>query len=689
LTAIPGVPIIMASAVWEEPLTMTRALTRRHALELGGVTLAGAALTGLTLAGCSSPEPAGTEADLIVYGATAAGLVAAIQARRMGRTALVVEPGTHIGGLTTGGLGNTDSGAPEAIGGIAAEFYRRISLHHGGPDTPRYTFAPSAAAAVLAEMIAEAGLTVHTGARLRTVERAGGRITALITEAGTVYRGTMFVDASYEGDLMHAAGVRWSVGREANTEFGETINGVQLHEKHQFDRPVDPYVVPGRAASGPLPGISATPPAPAGTGDDRIQAYNFRMCLTQDPGRIHFPKPPGYDPAAYELLWRYIRAGHRGPFFSTYAVGGGKTDSNNLGGFSTDHIGWNHAYPTASAAERASMVDAHRTYQQGLMWFLANDPRLPTPIRDETASWGLPADEFTATGGWSPQLYIRESRRMRSAYVMTEHDCRGETVAADPVGLAGYAMDSHHCQRVVIGGAVRNEGDVQAALPAPYPISFRSIVPVETECANLAVPVCLAATHIAYGSIRMEPVFMILAQSAATAAVLAIETGTAIQQVGYPALRTRLAADGQALSWPPPSADGIVVDNAHYTGITRTGTWEVASGTAGYFSTDFAHNGGTGRGSFRFTPHLPSAGRYTVYLRWTAAPNRAGAVPIDIIHGDGTTTRTVDQRTSGGEWVPLGTYRFPAGPRGSILIRTDATDGLVIADAVRLVPDIG
>ncbi|MEU8608833.1 FAD-dependent oxidoreductase [Actinoplanes sp. NPDC048791] len=668
---------------------MSAHVSRRHVLRIGGATLA------VTAAAPALPAlaAAAVQADLVIYGGTAAGLVAAVQARRMGRTAVVVEPGTHLGGLTTGGLGFTDSGVKESIGGIAGEFYRRVYAKYNGtvvtPTSPaRFTFEPHVARAVLDDLLAAAGVPVYLGARLSSVTRSGARITELVTDNGQVFRGLMYVDAGYEGDLMDRAGVSWTLGREANTEYGETINGVQLRDKHQFDRPVDPYVVAGNPGSGLLPGISASPVAPNGTADDRIQAYNFRMCLTRDAGRIPFPKPAGYDPAEYELLRRYIEAGYAGPFFTTQGVGGGKTDSNNNGAVSTDFIARNYAYPTAGPAAREAIVAEHRTYQQGLMWFLANDPGLPASVRTATASWGLPVDEFTASGGWPPQLYVREARRMRSAYVMTERDCRGSTRAGDPVGLASYTMDSHNCQRVVVGGAVRNEGDVQTGVPGPFPISYRSIVPSPAQCANLLVPVCLAASHIAYGSIRMEPVFMILAQSAATAAVLAIDAAVPVQQVSYPALEARLRQDGQLLRWPLTGTGEVIVDNAATSGVTRAGTWVRSTATGGFYGPDYEHDGNTAKGvnRLRFTPALPTAGSYAVYLRWTAHENRAGNVPVDVVHSGGTTTRTVDQRVSGGQWVSLGTFTFAAGSTGSVLIRTESTTGYVVADAVRFVP---
>ncbi|WP_020521070.1 FAD-dependent oxidoreductase [Catelliglobosispora koreensis] len=665
---------------------MSHALSRRQVIKLGGATLV---LAGAPAAAFAA---AIVQADIVVYGATSAGIVAAVQARRMGRTAVVIEPGSHVGGLTTGGLGATDSGTKESIGGIAGEFYRRVHAKYAGtPVTPtspgRFTFEPHVARAVFDDLIAEAAVPLYFGMRLSQVLRNGQTITEIVTENGQVFRAPMFIDASYEGDLMDRAGVSWTAGRESNAAYGETINGVQLRDKHQFTLPVSPYRVAGDPASGLLPGISATV-APNGTADSRIQAYNFRMCLTQATSKIPFPQPSGYNAADYELLLRYIQAGYNGPFFTTHSVGGGKTDSNNNGAFSTDHIGANYSYPTASYATRDVIAAEHRRYQQGLMWFLANDSRLPATIRANTASWGLAADEFTSTGGWPPQLYIREARRMVSAYVMAERDCRGTVKAADPVGLASYTMDSHNCQRVVVNGLVKNEGDVQIGVPGPYPISYRSIVPSGNQCTNLLVPVCLSASHIAYGSIRMEPVFMILAQSAATAAILATAQGVPVQQLSYATLAARLRQDGQILQWPPVNPGEVILDNAAAAGVTRAGTWMRSTSIAGFYGPDYEHDNNTAKGvnRLRFTPSLPAAGSYTVYLRWTAHANRATNVPVDIVHSGGITNRTVNQQSNGGQWVSVGTYTFTGGTAGSVLVRTENTNGFVVADAVRFVP---
>ncbi|MEV6103791.1 FAD-dependent oxidoreductase [Streptomyces sp. NPDC051940] len=503
--------------------------------------------------------PAPRDVDLVVYGGTSAGIAAAVQMRRMGGTVVVLEPSRFLGGLTTSGLGFTDIGANSSISGIAREFYRRVDSRQTGvrfaPGSPaRFAFKPGVAAAVMAELVREAGVPVVFDARLVAVGKAGNRLTSVMLEDGTVYQGRMFIDATYEGDLMARAGVSFTVGREGNERYGELHNGVQHRWKHQFNVRVDPYVTEGSPGSGLLPGISREPLAPDGTPDDRVQAFCYRMCLTQAKNRIPFTRPDRYEPIRYELLLRYIRAGWPGPFFTTHFVGDGKTDSNNYGAFSTDGIGLNYAYPAGSWGRRESIADEQRAYQQGLLWFLSTDRRVPPDIRSYVRSWGLPSDEFRSTDGWPPLLYVREGRRMVADYVMTEHDCSGQARASDSVALASYTMDSHNCQRVVIDGAVRNEGDVQVRVREPYPISYRSIVPREKECENLLVPVAVSASHIAYGSIRMEPVFMMLAQSAATAARQAMDTGVAVQRLPIAPLQRRLRKDGLMLEWLPPAA---------------------------------------------------------------------------------------------------------------------------------------
>ena len=515
--------------------------------------------------------------DIVIYGATAGGAAAAVQGARMGKSVVLIEPGQHVGGLTSGGLGATDIGNKAAIGGVSREFYRRLGMHYANENSwtfqtrnafqngrqakdegEMWTFEPHVAEDVLRAMLKDDQVPIVFGKRLDLaagVRKSGGKITAIVMEDATVFSGKIFIDATYEGDLLAKTGVAYSLGREANSQYAETLNGVQTANatKHQFSKPVDPYVKPGDPSSGLLPGIHAGKPGRDGEADRLIQAYNFRMCLTDVPeNRIVFPKPAGYDPLRYELLIRYIEAGVWDAFCSNLPMPNRKSDCNNCGAFSTDNIGMNYDYPEADYATRDIIFREHVVYQQGLMWFLSNDSRVPAKIRDQIGGWGLCKDEFLEGGGWPHQLYVREARRMIGEYVMTQHNCQGRAVADDPVGLAAYTMDSHNTQRYIQNGRAMNEGDVQIGGFPPYPISYRALVPKEGQCSNLLVPVCLSATHIAYGSIRMEPVFMVLGQSAATAAALAIDDNVAIQRIDQKKLKQRLLADKQVLHWAKP-----------------------------------------------------------------------------------------------------------------------------------------
>ncbi len=490
------------------------------------------------------------EADICVYGGNAAGIAAAVQASRSGKRVVVLNPAQQIGGLTTGGLSCTDFGNKAGIGGISREFYRACGARYGVAE--EWNFEPHVAAETLAKMAADAGVEVRNGQYVRSVRMQGGRIAALTTTSGLTVRAGVYIDCSYEGDLMARAGVTFTVGREANSTYGETLNGVQLRDKHQFEFDVDPYVRPGDPASGLLPGIDPAPLEPRGTGDKRVQAYNFRMCLTRSlANRLPFPKPRGYRRDDYELLARYLKLDWKFLFGKFDPIRGDKVDKNNHGALSTDWIGMNHRWPAAGFPERERIFQAHVRYQMGWFWFLCNDPAVPDEARAQMSLWGLCRDEFQSTGGWPHQLYIREARRMVSDYVATEADCTLKRAPDDSIGLGAYGMDSHNCRRTVVDGAVRNEGDVQVGVSTPYPVSYRSITPRRGECGNLLVPVCLSASHIAYGSIRMEPVFMIMAQSAALAAVEALERKCMVQDVPYAALRTRLEAAGQVLAWKP------------------------------------------------------------------------------------------------------------------------------------------
>ncbi|WP_353481260.1 FAD-dependent oxidoreductase [Haliscomenobacter sp.] len=520
------------------------------------------------------------KADVIIYGGTSAAIMAAVQVKKMGKSVIVVSPDTHLGGLSSGGLGFTDTGNKEVIGGLAREFYHRLYEHYQktdswkwqakesygnkGQGTPAidgnnrtmWIFEPHAAEQIFEDLVKENQLQVYRNTwldRSKTgVSKKAGKITAFRTLSGQVFRGKMFIDATYEGDLMAAAGVSYQVGREANAAYGEKWNGVQtdvFHHGHHFKSKISPYKVADDPKSGLLPEISPEAPGEYGQADNKIQAYCFRMCLSNHPdNRIPFLKPEGYDPARYELYARVFASGWRETFDKFDPIPNRKTDTNNHGAFSTDYIGKNYDYPEATYESRKAIIKDHELYQKGLMYFLQNDPRVPADVHEQMQQWGLPKDEFTDNGNWPHQLYIREARRMKGAYVMLEADALGKSVVPQPIGMGSYTLDSHNIQRYVTKeGYVQNEGDIGVHPDKPYSIAYGSILPKEQECNNLLVPVCVSSTHIAYGSMRMEPVFMILGQSAATAAVLAIQNKVSPQQLPYTKLSASLIQDKQIL----------------------------------------------------------------------------------------------------------------------------------------------
>ncbi|MDF2722543.1 MAG: xanthan lyase [Paenibacillus sp.] len=501
-----------------------------------------------------APKPEKPEvinADLCIYGGTPAGIAAAVQASRMGLKAVIAEFGLHLGGLTASGLGRTDFGRKFSIGGIAREFYETLGRHYGtdDPDGTAWYMEPHVAEGIFNNWVNEAGIPVYYEQHLSHVEKRDGKIVQITMENGNVFRAGAFIDATYEGDLFARAGVSYHVGREANSVHKETWNGIQFGSPHHTFRAwVDPFVVEGKPDSGLVYGISDIAPGVQGEEDRSVQAYNFRICLTdREDIRVPFPQPPGYDPSKFTLMKRYIHAGVWDALTLHKPMPKGKTDLNNYGGVSTDHIGMNHDWPDGDYALRERIFQEHVHHNLGLLYFLANDDSVPQAIRAEVNRWGLPGDEFTSTANWPHYLYVREGRRLIGNVVMNQNHCLGYEVVNDPIGFASYGMDSHNCRRLVLNGRCVNEGDVEIPVPAPYPISYRSIVPKGEECTNLLVPVCLSSSHIAYGSIRMEPVFMVLGQSAATAAALALADGRAVQDVDYAVLQQRLVQDGQIL----------------------------------------------------------------------------------------------------------------------------------------------
>jgi hypothetical protein len=491
-------------------------------------------------------EPEIIDCDVCLFGGTSAAVAAAVQVVRMGKKPVIIGLDRHLGGLSSGGLGQTDIGNKIAIGGISREFYKTTGKHYGKEEM--WTFEPHVAEGIFDAWVKENNIPVRREQPLRAVEKDGQTIREIRTH-GCIVRAKVFIDCSYEGDLLAKAGVTYHVGRESNAQYNETINGVHFgHKNHNFNKPVDPYVKPGDPTSGLLKGVFPGDGGKQGEGDQRVQAYNFRMCLSTDSAnKMEFPKPAGYDADRYELLLRYIKAGVWDALKLTSSMPNKKTDTNNFGGFSTDNIGMNYGWPDGDYDQREKIFQDHVNYQAGLMYFLTHDDRLPENVRKDAGRFGLPKDEFTETGGWPHQLYVREARRMIGTYVMTEANCKRKEVVPDSIGLAAYGMDSHNCNRIARDGKALNEGNVEYPVAGPYPIAYRALTPKKSECANLLAPTCVSSSHIAFGSIRMEPVFMVLGQSAATAACMAIDAKAAVQDVEYEPLRKKLLEDKMVL----------------------------------------------------------------------------------------------------------------------------------------------
>ncbi|MGC6443350.1 MAG: FAD-dependent oxidoreductase [Rubripirellula sp.] len=663
--------------------------------------------------------------DVVIYGGTSAGVISAVQAKRMGKSVVIVCPEKHLGGLSAGGLGWTDSGNKDAIGGLSRDFYHRVWKHYqtdaawqwqeksafgnrnqsppgkNGDGATMWVFEPHVAEKVFEDLIRENRIAVHRQQYLdrvsgRGVEMKAGRIAAITTTSGKTFRGKMFIDATYEGDLMALAKVDYHVGREAEAVYGEKWNGVQvgvLHHQHWFKDSIDPYVVPGDPSSGVLPLVSAEPPGEKGEGDHRLQAYCFRMCLTKTPeNRIPFPKPEGYSPEQYELMRRVLEAGWRQLFNKFDPLPNHKTDTNNHGPVSTDYIGMNYDYPEASDERRQEIIAEHERYQKGLLYFMANDPGVPKDVRKAMSQWGLAKDEFQDNGGWPHQIYVREARRMVGRYVMTEHDCLDLKETPESVGMGSYTLDSHNVQRYIKpDGFVQNEGDIGVGTPRPYQISYGSLVPKRGQCENLLVPVCVSSSHIAFGSIRMEPVFMILGQSAATAACLSIDKNLAVQDLPYEVLQERLIADGQVLELEDVyqtasrKLPGIVVDDRH---AVFSGNWKTSSANRGFVDSGYQHNDNQSdaKVTARFEAKLPK-GRYEIRLSYPPNKNRASNVPVTVEHAEGSSVVTIDQRRApslDGLFQPVGVFEFDG--EAAVVVGSDGVDGYVIADAVQFLP---
>ncbi len=518
-----------------------------------------AALVGTVFVTSLQAADTTPSADLVVYGGTASGVMTAYSAAQEGLRVVLLEPGAHLGGMVTGGLSATDLGHYTIIGGYARDFYMKAAAHYGvqNLDSPEnWLSEPHVGEAIFRDMLKTSGVTVYFHERLREssgVNLKNKQIISITTSDGKQWRAKVFADCTYEGDLMAQSGVSYTWGRESSKEYGEDLAGVRENTpKHQFGWPLSAYDSHHRL----LPEIDAGPLAPPGSGDKKVQSYNFRLILTTDPAnRLPFPRPKDYDRSRFALLERYLhefpqhtgRAPHLQDFFNPVMIPNHKADFNNNGPVSTDYIGHSWKYPEASYAEKAAIGQEHLLYTQSFVYFLSHDASVPASLRAEVNEWGLPKDEFADTDHWPNQLYIREGRRMIGAYVMRQSDLQTERTKADSIGMGSYNSDSHNIQRVAMpDGTVQNEGDVQVPVQ-PYEIAYRSITPKQAESQNLLVPVCLSATHAAYSSVRMESQYMIIGQAAGVAAALAVRNRTSIQGISIPALQQKLLEHGAVL----------------------------------------------------------------------------------------------------------------------------------------------
>jgi hypothetical protein len=640
------------------------------------------------------------EVDVCVYGGTSAGVIAAYTAQKAGKSVLLIEPGRNLGGMSSGGLGFTDIGNKYVVQGLALDFYRRLGAHYGKLE--QWTFEPGIAEAIFNGYVSRAGINVRFENRVVGVEKDKNTITGIVLEnaakpgaaTNTTVHAKVFIDCSYEGDLMAKAGVSYTVGREDNSLYGETYNGVQKMTGHQLPDGIDPYRIKGDSTSGLLYGINPEPLKPNGTGDRKVQAYNYRICLTEVPeNRIPITRPDSYDSTRYELMLRLKEVYAWKKFTDVFIwtrMPNGKTDINNYGGFSTDVIGENWNYPEASYEERAKIRKFHEDYTKGLLYFVGHDERIPEFVRSQMQQWGYPKDEYADNNHWTPQLYVRECRRMVGATVMTQHHCQGHIVADDAVGWAAYTMDSHNCDRHVVNGMVKNEGNVEVGGFGPYPIAYSAITPKREEASNLLVPVCLSASHIAYGSIRMEPVFMVLGQSAAIAACMAIDScKNIVQQVSAAAIWGEFRSN--------PLADGaqpeIVVDNNHASSVTTQGGWKTVADAWKAYGADFYSISPENRGAVKYTPQVAVESGYDVYIYVPKVGNASDRTTVAVFDGvrrQEVVIKAADVVVEGqtsGEWVHIGSYRLPAGASSYVEISNANATGVVVADAVLFIPE--
>lgn len=636
--------------------------------------------------------------DLCIYGGTSAGVVAAYTASKAGKSVVLIEPGKMLGGLSSGGLGKTDIGNKYVIRGLALDFYRKLGGHYGTFE--QWMFEPHVAEKVFKWYMDHCDAKVIYGHILKEVNKSAEAIQEIqlqsvehLGKPSLSIKAKVYMDSSYEGDLLAMAGVSYHVGREDNRLYGETLNGVQLMERHQFPDGIDPYMVKGDSSSGLLWGLGDSGLLANGTGDTKVQAYNFRIALTNVPAnRIPITKPANYDPARYELLKRLKEVQpwkDLDDVFIWTLMPNGKTDINNRGGFSTDMIGGNWDYPEADYKRRQEIIKAHEDYTKGLLYFVGNDLSVPLFIREKMQQWGYPKDEYVDNDHWSPQLYIREARRMVGELVMTQHHCQGREVVEDVVGHAAYTMDSHNCDRLIVNGMVKNEGNVEVGGFPPFPISYRSIVPKRNEMTNLLVPVCLSASHIAFGSIRMEPVFMVLGQSAAIAACLAIDKNIPVQSVDVNEINAVLRDN--------PKGDGRFPDrlitSEDKASVRFTGVWRKGQ-SRGYGRAYMESDSEVGVNKARFTAQNLQPGRYKVYTYFPWSREATDLFICEVFDRQGITEKQFDLSPVDvkvrlyNTWLEIGEFTVHVGKDDPYVeLSTTGKEGTLAANAVLFVPE--
>ena len=674
-------------------------------------------------------------ADIIIYGGTSAGITAAVQAKKMGKSVIIVSPRRRLGGMTSNGIGYADLEHKEVIGGLAREFYHRVWRHYQTPDVWKWqkleefgnrgqgapsvdgdrrtmwVFEPRVALEVFESWIEENEIQVYRDEwldRSNGVELTDRKIAAITCLSGKRFEGSIFLDCTYEGDLLASAGVSYQVGREDNSIYNETLNGAQtrLAQKNQFVNRIDPFQEIGNAQSGLLARISDWVPSEDGTGDNKIPAYSFHLFLTKvNENREPFPKPEAYDSSQYELLLRTLSRGSRHVFLNDEMIPNAKIDSRNNGSFSTDNIGMNYQYPEGSYEKRREIISEHESYLKGYFYFLSNDPRVPEDVKDEMNQWGLARDEFIENNNWPEHLDVREARRMVGELVLTEHEVMGRRKSNRSVGLVGHSLDTPNVQRYFTFDEqgrpfVLNEGSFQFAIKNPYSIPYESLLPKKDECENLLVPVCLSASHVAFSSLANEPVFMILGQSAATAAVIALENEVSLHKIEFLKLREQLIQDDQILEInhlnrismgegvPLNDLGGVVVDGAT---IELEGDWTESSSLRPFVGDSYFHDGNGDKGmKFAKFPFVaPMEGFHEIKVAFSSFGNRAGKLKYAVKHKSGVSHIFVDQRKSRSDhelWFSLGSFEYNEGDQYYVSLSNENTDGYVVVDAIQVIP---